>query len=81
MKKPLMIILMVVLLVVDMAIGFSCWSYAEHGSLPKSISYTGYYIPVGFSINRMDDGFYVVAISWKCNTLAFEHGGIHIYGG
>lgn len=81
MRKCLIITIIVLLLLCDIALGFVCWSYHEHGGLPTMVRYSGYYIPIGLSLNRMDDGFYVVAISWKCNTLAFEQNGIHVYGG
>lgn len=81
MRKALIVILLCVLVVLNIVFGYAALAYATHGNLPESISYTGYYIPVGFSINRMEDGFYVVALHWRSDTIAIERDGLHRYGG
>lgn len=81
MRKGLVVSAITIFLLCCIILGCVYWSCHEHGGMPTMVQYNGYHIPVGFSINRMDDGFYVVAISWKYNTVTLEHNGFHIYCG
>lgn len=81
MKTRFWKILITMIFIFGLAVGLVCWSCHEHGGLPTMVRYSGYYIPVGFSINRMDDGFYVVALHWRSDTIAIERDGLHRYGG
>lgn len=81
MQRALAFVLIAALLIFDIALCFVLWANFEHGKPPMMIKYSGRCIPITVSANRMEDGFYVIALSWRWKTIAFEKGGVHLYGG